>query len=200
MFALLAVCAAPVMASYFTYYVWRPEAQTNYGTLIKPQRPLPANLRLTTLSGNEVAADKLHGNWLLVSVDAARCEKRCEDKLYWMRQLRTAQGKERDRLDRVWLVADDEKLDTKLKVNFEGTYTLRMIGPEMIKYVRNWLYTDDSISIEDHLYLVDPQGNAMMRYPKDADANKIKKDLARLLRASASWQEARPPQIEGGKL
>lgn len=200
MFALFMVCAAPVIASYFMYYVVRPEAQTNYGTLINPQRPLPTDLRLATLDGKEVLADKLRGNWLLVSVDSGRCEKHCEDKLYWMRQLRTAQGKERDRIDRVWLISDQVALAPALKLNFEGTYTLRMIEPNAVNIVRKWLYTDDSILLSDHLYLIDPQGNAMMRYPKDADANKIKKDLTRLLRASASWQEARPPKIEGGKL
>jgi cytochrome oxidase Cu insertion factor (SCO1/SenC/PrrC family) len=200
MLALLVACAAPVMASYFTYYVVRPNAHTNYGTLISPQSPLPENLQLTTLEGKTVLADKLRGNWLLVSVDSARCDKHCEDKLYWMRQLRAAQGKERNRVDRVWLITDEEKLDAKLKLNYEGTYTLRMIGSESANNARKWLYTNNSINISDHLYLIDPQGNAMMRYPKEADANKIKRDISRLMRASASWQEARPPQIDGGKL
>lgn len=200
MLALLAVCAAPVIASYVTYYVVRPDAQTNYGTLINPQRPLPANLQLSTLEGKTVLADKLRGNWLLVSVDSARCDKHCEDKLYWMRQLRAAQGKERNRIDRVWLITDDAALAPALKASFEGTYTLRMISPEAINNARNWLYTISSINISDHIYLIDPQGNAMMRYPKNADANKIKRDVSRLMRASASWQQARPPQIEGGKL
>ena len=39
-------------------------------------------------------------------------------------------------------------------------------------------------SVRDHIYLVDPLGNVMMRYPRDADPSRMKKDLARLLRAS----------------
>src|SRR3954468_24192172 len=55
MLLVLAVCAAPVLASYLTYYVIRPEAQKSYGALITPQKPLPASLA------------KLKGQWLLVS-------------------------------------------------------------------------------------------------------------------------------------
>ena len=35
------ICAAPVVASYFAYYVVRPEGRRVYGELIDPQRPLP---------------------------------------------------------------------------------------------------------------------------------------------------------------
>ena len=38
MIAVLLVCAAPVIASYFTYFVIRPQARTNYSELIRPPR------------------------------------------------------------------------------------------------------------------------------------------------------------------
>ena len=41
MILVLLICAAPVIASYFSYYVLRPEGRRNYGELIAPQRPLP---------------------------------------------------------------------------------------------------------------------------------------------------------------
>ena len=41
MLLVLLVCASPVIASYFTYFVIRPEGRTNYGDLILPTRPLP---------------------------------------------------------------------------------------------------------------------------------------------------------------
>ena len=53
MLLLLAICAAPVVASYFTYYVVRPEGRSVYGQLIDPQRPLPA-LTATDLQGHPV--------------------------------------------------------------------------------------------------------------------------------------------------
>ena len=41
MLVVFLVCAAPVVASYFMYYVVRPEGRRNFGELIDPQRPLP---------------------------------------------------------------------------------------------------------------------------------------------------------------
>ena len=42
LYLLLAVCVAPVVASYLMYYVFPPSGRTNYGMLIEPQRPVPA--------------------------------------------------------------------------------------------------------------------------------------------------------------
>lgn len=200
MLAVLILCAAPVILSYLMYYVVRPQAQTNYGELIAPQRAMPADIALQTLNGKPAQLAQLRGNWLLVSVDSAACDKRCTDKLYWMRQLRTSLGKERDRLDRVWLIDDENTLSKELSNAYTGTYTLRINSQLASIISASWLVTPASTTIKDHLFLIDPQGNAMMRFPKDADANKIKRDLSKLLRASASWQTSKPPQIEGGAL
>src|SRR3990172_1815052 len=35
-------------------------------------------------------------------------------------------------------------------------------------------------SVADHIYVVDPLGNLMMRYPRDADPLRMLKDVARL--------------------
>ncbi len=43
LFAVLAVCASPLMFSYLTYYVIKPTGRTNYGELIDPRaHPLPS--------------------------------------------------------------------------------------------------------------------------------------------------------------
>src|SRR5687768_3956828 len=54
MLAVLAVCASPVIASYLTYYVIRPEGRRNHGELIDPQRPLPAINATAALDGKPV--------------------------------------------------------------------------------------------------------------------------------------------------
>jgi hypothetical protein len=38
--------------------------------------------------------------------------------------------------------------------------------------------------VVDHIYLVDPLGNLMMRFPRDPDPSRMIKDLQRLLRYS----------------
>ncbi|MDE2047213.1 MAG: hypothetical protein KGJ44_02285, partial [Betaproteobacteria bacterium] len=194
LFVILLVCAAPVAASYFTYYVIRPAgAGTNYGQLIEPQRPLPqaAALAVTDLQGHPVDLQRVRGNWLLTMVEPSQCYESCRGKLYWMRQLKAAQGKDRDRIDRVWFVPDGGAVSSDLLSEYEGTVVLRASRAQL----QAWLPAGDGTTIDDHLYLIDPMGNLMMRFPKNADANKIKADLGKLLRASASWQVPRAPSL-----
>ncbi len=189
MLLVLLACAAPVVVSYFTYYVVRPEGRTNYSQLILPTRPLPADLGLRTLQGTSVASADLHGQWLLVVVGAAACEPACEQRIYLQRQLREMLGKERDRVDRLWLVTDEGMPRAPLMDAAQATGALTTLRVERAALAR-WLEPASGQALEDHVYIVDPMGQWMMRAPVDADPAKFKRDLDRLLRASASWDRA----------
>ncbi|HTN67376.1 MAG TPA: cytochrome C oxidase subunit I [Burkholderiaceae bacterium] len=181
LFAILAVCLAPLAASYLTYYVIKPQARTNYGTLLDPRNyPMPA-LNATALDGAPAGLDAYQGSWIMLQVDSAECAQACQTKLFEMRQLRLTQGRDRTRLERVWLVTDQQPVETMLLREYDGTRLLR-VKPEALK---NWLPTEAGTTVADHIYMIDPLGNLMMRFPKDADPNKIKKDLTRLLKASS---------------
>jgi hypothetical protein len=188
MLLVLLVCAAPVVASYVTYFVIRPEGRTNYGTLILPTRSLPA-LPLRTLDGAAVAAGTLRGQWLLVVVAPAACDAACQDRLYMQRQLREMLGRERDRLDKVWFVTDDAPLAAPLRAAVEAGPAMTALRVDREALAR-WLAPAEGQALEDHLYLVDPMGEWMMRMPAQAEPARVKRDLERLLRASASWDEA----------
>lgn len=180
LYAVIIICALPVIASYLTYYVIKPQSRTNYGTLIDPRAyPIPA-LGLTMLTGETASLEQYKGKWILLQIDQAACGATCQKKLHDMRQLRLAQGKDMDRIERVWLITDKQPLDTMIMREFDGTHLLRA-DPERVKA---WLPVDAGTTVGDHLYMIDPLGNLMMRFPKDADPNKIKKDLERLLKAS----------------
>jgi hypothetical protein len=179
--AVLAVCAAPLIASYFTYYVIKPESRTNYGALIDPrQHPIPA-MASTTLDGKPIALDAYKGKWIMLKVGGSDCQQACQDQLFAMRQLRTMQGKEMERIERVWLITDQEPLETLLLRVNDGTRMLRAPADA----VRRWLPVEQGGNVAEHIYLIDPLGNLMMRFPKDPDPSKVKKDLVRLLKASA---------------
>lgn len=190
MIGILLVCAAPVIASYFTYYVVRPEGRRNYGELINPQRPLP-DFKATPLSGQAPAAPltALKGQWLLISVSGSACDATCEQHLYLQRQLRESLGKEKDRLDWLWLVTDEAAVPAALAPALREAQVMRVAPAEL----GQWLEPADAHRLADHLYLVDPLGNWMMRFPAGMDAAgaaKAKRDLERLLRASSSWDNA----------
>src|SRR5574343_863607 len=114
MLAVMLVCAAPVIASYFTYYVIRPEGRRNFGELIDPQRPLPA-VQAQGLSNETVDLRTLKDQWLLSSVADGGCDADCERHLYLQRQLREGLGKEKGRLAWVWLRTGSPDLSPALK-------------------------------------------------------------------------------------
>ncbi|MFY8104038.1 MAG: hypothetical protein ACOVK6_08040 [Ramlibacter sp.] len=191
MLAVLLVCAAPVIASYFTYYVVRPEGRRNFGELIEPQRPAPA-LAATPLQGPPTNLVSLRGQWLLVTVAGGACDAACENHLYLQRQLRESLGKDKDRLDRVWLVNDAAPVRDALLPALTGATVLRVDGVALAQ----WLQPAAGQPLARHLYVVDPMGNFMMRFPAGLDregAARAKRDLERLMRASASWDQAGRP-------
>jgi hypothetical protein len=178
LYLLVAVCVAPVLASYLAYYVFPPGGRTNYGDLIE-QRPLPG-LSTRLQDGASFDLRGLRGRWVMLTVDAAACAGPCRDRLWQMRQLRLASGKDADRIERVLLAVDDAPLDTVLMREYDGTHFLRADRAELLRL----LPAGDGTRIEDHVYLIDPLGNLMLRWPKDADPQRMKKDLSRLLKAS----------------
>jgi hypothetical protein len=181
LFVVIAICAAPMIASYLTYYVIKPQSRTNYGTLVDPRAyPIPA-LGATTLDGKPIALDAYKGKWMMVQVNDADCQEPCRKRLHDMRQLRLAQGKDMDRIERIWLITDDKPVETIVMREYDGTRMLR-VNPDALKA---WLPGEQGTTAADHIYMIDPLGNLMMRFPKDADPNKIKKDLSKLLKASS---------------
>ncbi|MGH8691192.1 MAG: SCO family protein [Burkholderiales bacterium] len=151
------VCVAPfALGTAAWLFGWAPGSASNYGELIAPR----------AVAGME----SLRGKWVLVSFDAAACDAYCEKKLYFMRQVRRAQGKEMDRVERLWVLTDAGKPRSELLAAIEGT---RIQGLGAFEG-----------NAADHIYLVDPLGNLMMRFPRDPDPSRMVKDLQRLLKYS----------------
>jgi peroxiredoxin len=186
---VLLVCAAPVIASYFTFYVLKPEKRNNYGAIIDARtHPVPAALHTTTLDGRPRALDQFKGKWVMLMAAPGDCPEACQKQLYAMRQLRTMQGKDQDRIERVWLITDQQPLDTMVIREYDGTHMLRA-DPQA---VASWLPLDPGTTIQDHIYMIDPLGHLMMRFPKDPDPSttykhmqKVYKDINKLLKASS---------------
>jgi hypothetical protein len=188
MLLVLLVCAAPVVASYFTYYVVRPEGRRNFGELIEPMRALP-DVTVHALNGEAFPLTSLKGQWLLISVAGGDCQADCQRQLYLQRQILTGLGKDRARTDWVWLVNDQAKVPSALLPGVKDASVLRIDADALAQ----WLQPSTGQVLQDHLYLVDPHGQWMMRFPANLStegALKTKRDIERLLRAAASWDEA----------
>jgi hypothetical protein len=185
---LFLVCAAPVIASYFTYYVIRPEGRRNYGELIQPQQPLPA-FHATDMQGQVLPLTSLTHQWLIISVADSACNTQCEQHLYLSRQLRESLGKDKDRMDWVWLRTGDADVPQSMRAGLSTATVLKVTQAD----VQTWLQPAAGQAVEDHLYVVDPMGNWMMRFPANIDPLKARKDLERLLRSSSSWDQPGRP-------
>lgn len=178
---VLLVCAAPLIASYVTYYLIKPTVRNNYGDLIDPRAyPIPA-LASTTLDGRPEELSAYKGKWILLKMGGGACPDACQQQLFAMRQLRLMQGKEMDRIERVWLITDREPLDTFVIREYDGMHMLRADGDA----ARRWLPAGADGRAEGHLFLIDPLGNLMMRFPTNPEPRKVHKDIAKVLKASA---------------
>jgi len=195
LYLLIAITTLPIVAAYVAYYVAPPSGRTNYGTLIEPQRRTPV-LPMTKLDGTAFDLRELRGRWVFVMVDSGECDPRCEDKLLMMRQQRTMTGKDRDQIERVWLIPDQVPLSIVLMREFEGTHFIRT----PLQPLRDFLALPDAADarLQDHIWVVDPSGNLMLRWPKDAEPSGVKRDVAQLLKVAAGWVriDAHRPQGE----
>lgn len=156
----------PMAASWLVWWLdLAPGTTSNYGTLLEP-RPLA-----------QAPLASLKGKWVLVQFDGGACSADCERKLYFMRQVRRAQGKEMQRVARLWLLTDAVQPAPTLLAAIEDT----AIGAPDAALVA--LFPAER-SVTEHIYLVDPLGNLMMRFPRDPDPSRVIKDLRRLLKVS----------------
>jgi cytochrome oxidase Cu insertion factor (SCO1/SenC/PrrC family) len=171
----VALTAAPVAASYLIYYFWQPERTVNYGDLIGPHILPDATLRL--MDGAPFRLSALRGKWVLATIDSANCDAQCEKKQVYMRQLRLAQGKNSDRVERLWLISGEGVPAAADTVRQDGTRIVRADAALLRRFPAPG-------AASDHIYVIDPLGNLMMRFPRDPDPRLMVKDLARLLKAS----------------
>jgi cytochrome oxidase Cu insertion factor (SCO1/SenC/PrrC family) len=174
--AIFAVCAAPLVAALVAYHFFPPAGRTNYGELVAP-RPLP-NVTLRRLDGRPFAPADLRGKWVLLHADAAACGAACQEKLFQMRQVRLAQGTNMDRIERLWLVLDAGEPPPRIARLYEGAVIARA-APEVLAAL-------PAAEVRDHVFLVDPRGNVMLRFPPHANPKRMIQDLERLLKYSGS--------------
>jgi hypothetical protein len=176
------VCFVPVVLAYSAYFTRFFEGRNNYGTLIDPQRDIPKTLEARTLSGEPFDIQKLKGKWILFQVASSQCAEPCQMLMFYQRQIRTSTGKERDRIERVVFVVDDGPLETMLLRQFEGVHFVRV----NVHQLQQWLPLPQAdpanlSALQEHVFVADPLGHIMMRFPVNPDPARMRKDISKLL-------------------
>ncbi|MEP7183691.1 MAG: hypothetical protein ABI886_16035 [Betaproteobacteria bacterium] len=169
---IAAVCIAPVVASYAAYYLFPREAQVNYGTLLPTA--LAPTVEGARLSGAPFRLADLSGRWLLVAKAGGGCDAACARVLYATRQARTMQGRDQERIVRVWLVTDGATPSPGLVDEHPGLVVARVPAAAAAALPGG----------PNSIVVVDPLGNLVLRYSEDPDIKGIGRDLSRLLKAS----------------
>ena len=174
---LMLLMLSPVIASYLFHVLQiRPEGTVNYGELLEVKA---LQGQAHDIENNAIFRPKqLRGKWSLITIDSGSCDEYCQKKLYLMRQIRLVQNTEKDRIERVWLIDDQSLPNEDIKEEYEGTILLSAKDSDLLSEF------PAQSSQRDHIYVVDPMGNLMMRYPRDPEPKKISDDLKLLLKLS----------------
>ena len=189
MLFLLLACAAPVIASYLAYYVFKPEGgKTNFGTLVQPVQDVnPAWFDIP-----------FNGKWtLLVARPAGECtikNESCLEALFLMRQLRIAVGRESSRVQLVWVNTDGKAVDPEVLLAYDqktaGFQILSLpADPKLRSEFDAWLNRDGA---GQKIQLIDPSPAKMMVFPvtnSPKEFGSIKKDLEKLLRLNRKGEQ-----------
>ena len=172
------ISLAPIVGSLLLYYFWKPQAFTNYGELLAAA-PL-AGVTIPARDDKPLRIDELRGNWIFLTVDSGNCDDYCQSKLYVMRQIRLTQGKDQERIERIWLIPDGVP-PAGIEAEYRGTRAVLLANGDFLARL------PAADSPRDHIYVIDPFGNLMMRFPRDVDPQRMKKDVAKLMKNSSGW-------------
>lgn len=172
---LAALFALPTVASLVAYRLVEPAKTSNFGELLLPPEQITAH-PFERGPGKPFAFGELAGRWVLVASDSGACPSACRDKLVTLRQVRQALGRNAGRVERVFVVDDTVAPEAGLAREFAGTI--------VVSTPRGLALPRGAANDRAHVYLVDPRGNVMMRWPAGADRKRMLGDLQRLLKAS----------------
>lgn len=164
---------------------WRPEGMTNKGNLVHPARPLtlPDELR----AGEQPLNEFIRGMWTLLYIGDADCDESCINNLYKMRQIRIAQNENMKRVQTLFLLQGDavpEDIRALLADEYRDLTVVPLSAAQADRIAP--FFEIDGVGMQgaERVYFIDPLGNLMMYYLRDAEPGGMLKDLRKLLKYS----------------
>jgi hypothetical protein len=174
---------APLVAAWLLIGHWRPHGSVQHGELLNPARPIA--LQFTTLDQQGSTHNEAwRGRWVLIYLgSAALCDPRCRTSLYDMRQVRLALGRDLERVKTALLLDATPGAELRQWLSAEHPATV-VVTVDSVNQQLLMAAFPQAGQLGDWMYLLDPLGNLVIRYPIDMDPRGLLKDLQRLLKWS----------------
>lgn len=180
---IVACFAVPLATAWLLIGRWQPEGSVHHGQLLNPARPL-AQLRFTALDDRSADGTAPQGRWVLIYVGSAtECDASCRTALYAMRQVRLALGKDMGRVKTLLLLDGVPDAGLRQWLAAEHSATTVGVADTATRTELNGAFGPTAAE-ERSIYLVDPLGNLLMRYPVAVEPRGMLKDMKRLLSLS----------------
>ena len=170
--AIVAIGLSPLVAALYFRYVSPPEVKATLGRPLDPV-PLPFEF-LQHLDGTALEHPEVSGKWLVIFAAPGGCDERCQHTLYLTRQARTAQGRNMDRVDRLWLVTDATAPATGLMAAHPDLVLIKATDAKVLQVLGE--------SEGRHINLVDRRGLVVYRYSDDPEPQAFIRELGKLIR------------------
>ena len=178
--SIAAVCLGPLVLALLIYYL--PNELTEHRvanpdrTLLASLIPLP-EVAVRRADGGTTGPDWARHRWSLIYARITPCEGHCASDLARLTEVYLALGRNRARVQRVLLLADEEFRmtgDPDLLVGYlDGTRDAELVGALGLEWLE-----------QGRIFVVDPLGNLVMSYPPQPDQARLLEDLERLLDVS----------------
>lgn len=206
------ISLAPILGAVIMYMnpQWWPQDSSNYGELVEPQRdvPAPEQLLLATLDGKPFDLRSLKGKWILAAADGGACPDSCARKLFIIRNTHASQGKNVERLTRVWFITDDAPVPDKVLDAYRGTVMVRGRPEQLARFLvggaasagaagsaggaaatgaaasstgASSAAASGAAALAGPIWMIDPLGHLMMQFPAEADPVKVRNDVSKLV-------------------
>jgi len=175
---LLASFLIPAFLAYGYYFFGNRPGVASNGQLITPIIDIET-LNLKDPLGVIVSRDELTPKWRMYYFINETCDTKCESDLYNMRQINLALGKHAGRVEHVIVHLTTPHYELMKLIESEHPTAIRVYGS-----IENAADLIKPRNTSQYIYLMDPNGNIMMKFDNSLGAKLILKDINRLLKIS----------------
>ncbi len=177
--------AAPVILAYVIFFFVDVDSYTNHGEILNPIVQI-GDFELKDADGKLIPVDKLTYKWRLISFLDKHCNQACQSRLHDSRQIHTSLGKDRHRVNRMFVHLESADNELKTLIDSEHPGVIHVYGDaQHIESVIGHSKNGNGPMLHDNIiYIMDPMGNVMMRFTQDQPNKDLLYDLRKLLKAS----------------